>query len=141
MESQRTWLSEANHVFMLTAPDMDRIYNAAKSVRYLMRSKPHPRDRSPNPRMLPPLVERDQFSLVMTRYDADSGIEPEQVLEEQFPWLAKSHTFMVPDVTREMTRANNRGRFLVLENQLYADIIGQAAQRLFDSYTEMQQER
>jgi MinD-like ATPase involved in chromosome partitioning or flagellar assembly len=136
MESNRAWLQHANEVFLITAPEIDRIYNASKAARYIATSRTHPQDDSPDPKKLPPLVTADRLSVVMTRFDTDVGIDPEMLMDESFPWLKDrpDQKFAVPDVAQEMTRANNTGRFLVLEDPAYAKVIGRIAKHLFARY-------
>ena len=135
MESQRSWLAHSNEVFMITAPEVDRIYNAAKAARYIAKSRPHPKDNSPEATKLPPLATREKLSIVMTRYDADSGIDPEKAVAEYFSWIPEEQRFFVPDVSHDMLLANNRGDFLVLNDPEYAKVIGQLAQHLFARYS------
>jgi MinD-like ATPase involved in chromosome partitioning or flagellar assembly len=134
MDSQRSWLQHAHEVFLITAPEVDRIYNAAKDARYIAKSRPHPKDIRDNPPLLPPLATPDKISLVMTRYDLDSGLDPETVIDDYFKWLSKDRRFFVPDFSREILKANNAGEFLVRQNSEYAKMIGQLAKHLFSRY-------
>jgi MinD-like ATPase involved in chromosome partitioning or flagellar assembly len=139
-EAQRAWLAHANEVFMCVAPEIDRIYNAGKAARYIARARPHPQDTSENPQKLPPLATREKLSVVMTKYDSDSGLDPEAVIDETFPWLESHQKFFVPDFQDAILRANNEGNFLVLENATYAKVIGQLARHLFQRYAAMRQQ-
>jgi MinD-like ATPase involved in chromosome partitioning or flagellar assembly len=139
LESQRAWLAHANEVFIITSPEIDRVYNASKAARYIAKSRPHPQD--PDGRKLPPLATREKLSVVMTRYDADSGLDPEGVIEELFPWLEDHQKFFIPDVSADMLRANNQGKFLVLKNAQYAKVIGELAKHLFARYAATRQQR
>jgi MinD-like ATPase involved in chromosome partitioning or flagellar assembly len=128
----------------VTAPEVDRIYNAYKAARYIATARPHPQDSAEQPEKLPPLVTPDKLSLIMTRYDMDSGLEDiDEVIDKSFPWLVDrpKQRFYVPDVSREMTKANNSGgkHFLVLENQTYAKVIGKLAKHMFARYQEQRQ--
>lgn len=141
LESQRAWLAHAHEVFLITSPEIDRVYNASKAARYIAKARPHPQDQSPNPQKLPPLATREKISVVMTRYDADSGLDPEGVIDELFPWLEDHQKFFIPDVSADMLRANNQGKFLVLKNAIYAKVIGEMAQHLFARYAATRTQR
>lgn len=134
MQSQRAWLSHANHVFLLTAPDIDRVWNAGKAAGVLAEQKTPAGGDTLN--MPLPHVPYDRMSVVMTRYDAETGLDPDDALKTHFKWADKDDIFRIPDVAREMSRANNKGRFLVLENPGYAEIVGRIANRLFRSYSD-----
>lgn len=133
MQSQRAWLSHANHVFLLTAPDIDRAWNAGKAAGVLAEQKAGSAD---NLNMPLPHVPLERMSVVMTRYDADTGLDPDDLIKKHFGWAGKDDVFRIPDVSREMSRANNKGRFLVLENPGYAEIVARIAGRLFSSYAD-----
>jgi len=135
LETQRAWLQAANMVFMVTSPDIDRLFNAAQTARYMARAQRHPADFSENPQTLPPLVTREKLSVVVTRADADAGFDIDDVvLNKLFPWLEKRQYFRIPDLSAEMLRANNQSEFLVLQNQEYAKEIMKIAQLLFARY-------
>lgn len=141
LESQRAWLAHANEVFIITAPENDRLYNASKAVQYMMHERPHPQDHSDNPRKLPPLVTPDKLSVVMTRSDVDSGLDSVEVINEVFPWLKKDQKFFIPDFSGEILRANNRGGFLALEDPEYAKSIGILAKKMFHRYSSVKAQR
>jgi MinD-like ATPase involved in chromosome partitioning or flagellar assembly len=141
MESNRAWLKHANEVFLITAPEIDRIYNASKAARYIATSRPHPQDVSEDPKKLPPLVTADRLSVIMNRYDMDSGLDPEKLMDESFPWLKDrpDQSFRIIDVDKSLTKANNVGRFLVLEHPGYAREIGKMAKHMFARYLQQRQ--
>ena len=141
LESQRAWLAHANEVFMITAPEVDRIFNAAKAARYIAKSRPHPMDQRDDAPKMPPLATSEKISVVMTRYDADSGLDPEGAIKDMFPWLNDHQKFFVPDVSAEILKANNSAEFLVLHNAEYAKSISSLAAHLFARYAEMKQKR
>jgi hypothetical protein len=62
-------------------------------------------------------------------------------MDESFPWLKDrpKQRFYVPDVGKDMTKANNTARFLVLENQAYAKVIGGLAKHMFGRYQDQRQ--
>jgi hypothetical protein len=135
LDSQRAWLSHANEVFLITSPDSDRLYNCSKAARHIASSSPHPQDRrGENAKLLPPLATREKISLVITRADSDSGLKLDKVVDTLFPWLDDSNKFWIPDVSAEITRANNTGHFLVTEDQDYAKVINQMAKHAFHRY-------
>jgi MinD-like ATPase involved in chromosome partitioning or flagellar assembly len=133
MNSQRSWLAFASHIFLLTAPDIDRIHNASKAADIITHPQPDPRDPS---RMSDALVKDSNMSLVMTRYDADTGIDPDKAIADYFPGFAKKDIFRVPDLAKPMSRANNKGRFLVTENPEFHAVVASIASRLFEGYRE-----
>jgi MinD-like ATPase involved in chromosome partitioning or flagellar assembly len=141
LESQRSWLAHANEVFLITAPDIDRIFNAAKTSRYIAQRRAHPQDTRDNAPILPALVTSDKLSVVMTRCDADAGIDLEENVKYFFPWLRDDQKFWIPDVSTEMTQANNSSRFLVLENPEYAKVISKMAKRVFQRYITTSKQR
>ena len=141
-ESQRAWLQHAHEVFIITAPEIDRMYNASKATRYIARKRPHPQDTRENAPKMPALATKEKLSLVVTRADADSGLDVKgEVIPELFPWFDDSQKFYVPDVSQDMLRANNSGEFLVLNNPEYAEIISSLAEKLFARYAEMREKR
>ena len=85
MESNRAWLQHANEVFLITAPEIDRIYDASKAARYVATSRPHPEDDSQEPKKLPPLVTADKTAGCDDTLDINSGIDPEVLLDEASP--------------------------------------------------------
>jgi len=141
LESQRAWLSHANEVFLVTSPEIDRIYNSAKAARLIARSLPHPQDPSENAPKLPPLATREKLSLVMTRADSDSGLDLDATVDYFFPWLDKHQKFAIPDVSAEMLRANNQSRFLVLDNPVYTKPIAAMAKHIFQRYAVSRRQR
>jgi MinD-like ATPase involved in chromosome partitioning or flagellar assembly len=143
LDSQRAWLSHANEVFMITSPDSDRLYNCAKAARIIAAAGPHPQDRRPkeDQKIYPPLATREKLSLVVTRYDSDSGLKLDLLVDKLFPWLNEDQKFWIPDVAQDMTRANNTGRFLVKENQEYADVINRMAKHAFHRYVASRSEQ
>jgi MinD-like ATPase involved in chromosome partitioning or flagellar assembly len=145
MESNRAWLAHANEVFLVTAPEVDRLHNAYKAARYIATARPHPQATDEQLEKLPPLVTADKLSLVMTKYDIDSGLDDiDDVINKIFPWLIDrpQQRFYVPDFSREMVRINNSNgqRFLVHENQVFAKVIGKMAKHMFSRY-QLQRQR
>jgi len=136
LESQRAWLQHANEVFLVTSPDIDRIYNARKAAGIIASSQPHPRDdRGERAQLLPPLATKDKISLLMTRADANSGIKDlGAIVDKMFKWMNDDQKFWMPDVSDRMMAANNLSRFLVREDPEYAKVIGQMAKHAFQKY-------
>ena len=128
-------------MFLVTTPELDRLYNASRAARYIAKSRPHPRDSREDAPALPPLATSDKISVVMTRADADSGLDPEVAIEDMFPWLEDRQKFFIPDVSGDMLKANNQGEFLALSNPLYAEKIAELANHLFARYADMKQKR
>ena len=141
LESQRAWLQHANEVFLITSPEIDRIYNAAKAARLIAKRRPHPQDTREDAPLLPPLATRDKLSVVMTRCDSESGLNLERTVDYFFPWLDKNQKFWIPDVSLEMLQANNQGNFLVLDNPVYANVIGEMAKHVFQRYVTTRKQR
>lgn len=140
MESNRAWLQHAHSVFMLCTPELDRIWNASKAMGYIAKSRPDPEDRSDNPRLLPPLVTREKVSIVMTSSDAETGINltGEELVGEFFPYIDERQRFFIPDVGRELRKANNAHDFLVLNDQRFAKSIMDIAKHAFNRYASSQ---
>ena len=139
MESQRAWLAHAHQVFMITAPMVDRLYNAQKAARYMVKRRPHPQDQREEPELLPPLATKEKLAVVLTKADADTGLDPEDALQLNFGrFIDQENWFRVPDVSREMDKANNTGQFLVLEHPAYAKVIGELTEHMFRRYTDGQ---
>lgn len=136
MESQRAWLSHAHHLFLLMAPDIDRVINASKYVPILTEPRKHPRDTSDKPVILPPLVPIERVTPVMTRYDLPTKLDPDKVLKKFFPQFDRDQIVRMPDFQREMSAANNSNRFLVDENTEFREVVADIAGRLFGSYVE-----
>jgi MinD-like ATPase involved in chromosome partitioning or flagellar assembly len=141
LESQRSWLAHANQVFLVTTPELDRLYNTSRAALYIARSRPHPRDSRPDAPNMPPLATSDKMSVIMNRADVDSGLDVEKVVDDLFPWLGERQRFFVPDVNKEMLRANNQGEFLSISNPIYAEKIAELANHLFARYADMKQKR
>lgn len=139
MPSQRAWLSHAHQVFIVTKPEVDRLWNAQKDVYYMIKRRYHPEDNLQEGPLLPPLVTEDKIAVVMNSFDIDSGLDPEIAMERNFARVIdKRNFFYIPHLESEMTKANNSGRFLVMENTEYAKVINAMLKHTFRRYTEQQ---
>lgn len=142
LESQRAWLAHAHQVFLVTSPEIDRLFNAAKVARHMAKALPHPADTREDAPVLPPLVTAEKLSVVVTRADADSGLNLDVLMRERlFPWLEKSQDFRIPDYSAEMLKANNQGKFLVLQDGDYAKVMLRMARQLFNAFLAQTQKR
>jgi MinD-like ATPase involved in chromosome partitioning or flagellar assembly len=138
MPSTRTWLAHAHAVMLLTSPDIDRLHNAKKQARIITTQRPDPADRSSNPRLLDPLVTRDKIAVTLVKADLaiESGLgSPEEVLAETFETIDERQRFYINDFDRDLRRANNKGQFLVLQNQEYARELNALAKFAFTRYS------
>lgn len=138
-ETQRAWLTHAHQVFLITTLLNDRLFNAQKAVRYMVKRRPHPQDRREQPELLPPLATREKIAVVLSKADADTGLDPEESMKLNFGRFTDPENWIyVPDVQKEMDKAINTGRHLVLENQVYAKSITQMVEHMFRRYTDGQ---
>lgn len=138
MPSTRTWLAHAHAVMLLTSPDIDRLHNAKKQARIITTQRPDPSDRSENPRLLDPLVTRDKIAVTLVKADlaVEAGLDsPEKLLAETFETIDANQRFYINDFDRELRRANNKGEFLVLQNQEYARELNALAKFAFSRYS------
>ena len=142
LESQRAWLAHAHQVFLVTAPEIDRLFLAAREARHMAKAAPHPADTRENAPVLPPLVTAEKLSVVVTKATADSGLNLDVLMRERlFPWLDAKQDFRIPDYSAEMLKANNQGKFLVLQDGDYAKVILKMARQLFNSFLAQTQKR
>lgn len=119
--SQQAWLKNSDEIFVVTFPDIERLYKMSRTFSKLrdMFAQPNGPTRLEN------------VSVVITNSTVKAGIDLEVVLDHLLPWMRKDQKFLLPDVTKEMLWANSRSEFLIDSHKEYSEAIGELATRAF----------